>query len=65
LERLLVQSEDQPLASTTLRLLRAIELLEGLATDHAKAVLQALASGSTLAWGTKEAREALERLGQK
>jgi WD40 repeat protein len=61
-ERLLAQLERKPLSSDTLRLLRAVELLERVATKECKALLQTLAAGSPLAWGTQEARETLERL---
>jgi WD40 repeat protein len=62
-ERLLQQLEDRPLSSETLRSLRVVELLEHFGTAEAYAQLQTLAERSPLAWGTREAREALERRG--
>jgi WD40 repeat protein len=64
-ERLLERLESKPLSSATLRILRVIEVLERIGNDDARAVLQTLAAGSPLAWGTQEARAALERLGNK
>jgi hypothetical protein len=63
MERLLEKLEARPLSAITLQLLCSLELLEGLATDDARAALKAFAARSPLAWGTLEARQALGRLG--
>src|SRR5262249_34710983 len=46
------------------RLLRALEALEGIATPEARALLEVLAKGDPEAVATVESRAALERLGQ-
>src|SRR5262249_18721637 len=45
-----------------LRALRAVELLERIATPEAQRLLAALAGGTPDAWLTREAQRALERL---
>jgi hypothetical protein len=48
-----------------LRRIRAIEVLEHIATPEAKAVLQTMATGAPAAVETKDAKAALERLAQR
>jgi hypothetical protein len=48
-----------------LRAVRAIGILEGLATPEARRLLEAIAQGEASAWPTTEARAALERLGKQ
>jgi hypothetical protein len=64
-ERLLAKLEAKPLSSDALRWLRCVELLERLRTADARDLLRALAGHSPLAWGTLDARQALERLSGK
>jgi WD40 repeat protein len=62
LERLLGQDAGEARTPEALRTLRAVELLERLATPAAADVLKGLAAGSPEARLTTEARAALERL---
>jgi RNA polymerase sigma factor (sigma-70 family) len=59
---LLEVSEPGPPAAETLRGLRAVEVLERLATEHAQALLQKLTQGAPHAQLTQEAKAALRRL---
>lgn len=52
---------DEETAATRLADLRAIELLEALATREAKALLKELADGEATAWRTREAKRAVDR----
>jgi hypothetical protein len=61
IERLLAKLERGP-APETLRALRAIEVLEHLATPGAKRCLKALAKGAAEARQTRDAKAALARL---
>ena len=62
LEPLLAKIERQELSSTTLRQVRAIEVLEHIATPEARDLLKNLAAGATEARLTQEAKAALERV---
>ena len=53
-----------PASPETLRLLRALEVLENVRTPEARKVLQKLASGVPGARLTREAKAALTRLGR-
>jgi hypothetical protein len=55
---------EGPLPSERLRVLRAIEVLEHVASPEARAVLQGLAQGAASATETEHAQAALQRLGQ-
>jgi hypothetical protein len=63
-ETLLDKLEGHAVIGERLRSVRAIELLEHYATEEAKAVLARLAEGMPEARRTREAKEALRRLGQ-
>jgi hypothetical protein len=63
LEQLLTKLE--PWTSEGLRVLRAIEVLEMLATPEAKGALEKLATGAPSARLTQEAKESLERLARR
>jgi hypothetical protein len=52
-------------SSATLRTLRAIRVLEYVGTPEASEVLRALSGGAPEARVTEEAKEALDRLGNK
>jgi WD40 repeat protein len=54
-----------PLSADQVRLVRAVEVLEQVATPAARQVLTTLAGGAAGALPTREAQAALERLGQK
>ena len=62
LESLLAKIERQELSSTTLRQVRAMEVLEHTATPEARDLLKNLAAGATEARLTQEAKASLERL---
>jgi hypothetical protein len=64
-ERLLEQHERGRLAPETLRAVRAVGVLERIATAEARKVLEALAGGAAEARVTAEARAALERLRER
>jgi WD domain, G-beta repeat len=61
-ERLLALIEDERSAPEELRVIRAIEMLEHLATNEARQLLDRLASGARGARQTEAARAALTRL---
>jgi WD40 repeat protein len=63
LEKLLEVIASQPLPPEKLRELRAVEALEGIATPNARAVLEALGKGAPGAHLTRDAQNALRRLG--
>jgi WD40 repeat protein len=65
LEVLLGRREAQPPARELWRPLRALEVLEGIATPEARGVLKALAEGAPDARLTQEASETLRRLGRR
>ncbi len=58
--RLLQRLDEKP--AEVLRSLRAVTVLERLATAEAREVLKHLATGTPEAWQTREAKAALERL---
>ncbi len=61
----LMRRMDLPLSSpAVLRSVRAVEVLEHVATPGAKKVLEAAAKGAPGAWLTRQARVALARLGR-
>jgi WD40 repeat protein len=62
LEKLSGQGEKR-VAAEVLRLLRAVESLERIATPEARAVLRGIAEGGALDRPTREAQAALKRLG--
>lgn len=62
LERLVTRVRERVLSSTDLRNLRAVEVLEHIATPEAKKVLQTLATGTPEARLTQEAKASLDRL---
>jgi hypothetical protein len=62
LEALLDKLEHRTLPPETLRILRAIEILEHLGTPEARCCLDALAKGAPQARQTQEAKRALDRL---
>ena len=65
-KRLLANMRGPPAkTSPTLRVLRAIEVLEHIGTPEAQAVLQSLARGTSQARLTQEAKAALERLAKR
>jgi WD40 repeat protein len=59
---LLAKLQGPVTSAHTLRLLRAVEVLEHIATPEARQLLQKLASGASDARLTREAKAALERL---
>jgi hypothetical protein len=61
-ESLLQKLEAKSPSVEQLRPLRAVELLEQIATPEARQLLEALAGGSRDAGLTRDARAALERL---
>jgi hypothetical protein len=65
LERLLEMMEQPGQSGDRLRALRALEVLEQAGTPEARAVLRGLAGGAPDAELTREARAALERLGER
>jgi hypothetical protein len=65
LERLLAKLSGTALSAEQMRNLRAVEVLELIATAEARQVLQALADGELGARLTREARSALQRLGKQ
>ena len=65
LEELLAKATDKPPAGETLRSLRAVEVLEHIATPEARQFLQKLAGGTPDARLTGEAKAALERLAKR
>jgi WD40 repeat protein/beta-lactamase regulating signal transducer with metallopeptidase domain len=62
-EELLDKLTGGTLTAEQLRLVRAVEALEKIATPEARAVLRALAGGAPGALPTREARAAFDRLG--
>jgi hypothetical protein len=62
IESLLDLASDINLSADNLRLLRAVEALERMATPSARQVLQKLAGGAPAALVTEVAKAALERL---
>jgi hypothetical protein len=65
LEALLAKSEGPVSAPEPLRTLRAIEVLEHIATVEARQVLTKLADGAAAAMVTREAKASLERLNKR
>src|SRR5205807_8349444 len=61
----IAEQEQAPLSAETVRLQRALEVLEDVGSDEAKRVLEGIAAGDPNARLTQEARSALDRLGQK
>jgi hypothetical protein len=61
IEELLQKLETRIPSTEELRSLRAVEVLENLATKDAKLVLEKLASGAEGAVVTREAKSALDR----
>jgi RNA polymerase sigma factor (sigma-70 family) len=59
---LLDQVESRTLSTEQLHTLRAVEVLEHIGTDEARAVLRSLAAGAPAATLTREAKATLERL---
>jgi WD40 repeat protein len=64
-ERLLEKRERAAPSPDTLRVLRAVEVLERLATPAARQALQELATETPQLWLTQEATAALQRLGRR
>jgi WD40 repeat protein len=64
-ERLLENRDGVPPSAETLRVLRAVEVLERLATPEARQALQVLAEGAPEARLTREAKAALARLSKR
>src|SRR5262249_8888625 len=64
-EKLLEKIEGPVTNADQLRELRAIEILEYIATPDARQVLQALAKGATEARLTQDAKASLERLDKR
>jgi hypothetical protein len=64
IEELLSKAERVAVGGETLRSLRAIEILETIATPEARKVLQKLVKGTSGAVVTEAAEEALDRLGR-
>jgi HEAT repeat protein len=62
IEALLDLVSDSNLSADNLRLVRAVEALERMATPEARMALQRLAGGAPAALGTEAAQEALRRL---
>jgi hypothetical protein len=62
LEALLGKLEGSPLPPATIQQLRALEVLEAIATPEAQQLIQKLTSGAESDPLTVEARAALERL---
>jgi hypothetical protein len=58
---LVLQSAD-PWPAEQLRFLRALELLENIATPEAQSILEAVAQGAPASRLTKEAKDCLQRL---
>jgi hypothetical protein len=56
---------DAGASGEALRSVRAVEVLEGIGSSEARQVLAALADGLPSARLTREARAALQRLGQR
>jgi type IV secretory pathway VirB4 component len=65
LETLLSKLQGPITSTETLRSLRAIEVLEHIATPEARELLQKLARGAPEARLTREAKTAVERLGRR
>jgi WD40 repeat protein len=65
LERLVETMGQTPLSGERLRPLRALEVLEQVGTPEARALLRGLAGGAPDAELTREAKAALERLGER
>jgi RNA polymerase sigma factor (sigma-70 family) len=65
LERLLKRLDEKALPGEILRDIRAVEVLEYLGTAETRALLRDLAGGAPGARLTREARAALQRLGQR
>ena len=66
LERLIQRlAANQSPSSKTLRLVRAVEILERLDNSDARLLLEALARGATQASLTREAKASLDRLAQR
>jgi RNA polymerase sigma factor (sigma-70 family) len=65
MELLFKKLSNPATSGTVVRDLRAVELLESVASPQARQLLQALAGGATGARLTQEARAALERLTQR
>jgi WD40 repeat protein len=64
LEQLLAKLEGPITSSETLRVIRAVEVLEYVATPQARTVLKRLAKGAPEAHMTREAKASLSRLAQ-
>jgi hypothetical protein len=64
IEELLQKIDPVPLPEEA-RGVRAVDVLERVGTDKARATLKALASGAPSALVTREAKEALDRLAKK
>jgi hypothetical protein len=65
IEQLLAKVDDVSTSSEPLRSLRAIEVLERIATPEARKLLGKLAAGAPEARLTREAKAAVERLGKR
>jgi hypothetical protein len=64
-ERILEKLEKLKLSPEDLRVTRALEALEHMATPEARALLATLAGGAPAARRTSEAQAALRRLGER
>jgi hypothetical protein len=62
IEKLLAKQNEQVLSSSALHGVRAVEVLEHIATPEARELLQKLAAGASEARLTREAKAALERV---
>jgi WD40 repeat protein len=62
IEKLLAAIASTPPTPEQLRIVRAVEVLEGIGTPEVRELLEDLASGAEGAWLTIQAREALARL---
>ena len=65
IEALLVKLSESAVAPPRLRVLRAVETLERIGTPQAQALLQTLAKGAAGARQTREAQQALQRIGRR
>jgi hypothetical protein len=63
--RLLDAHDPVEMSPRRLQTLRALELLEGIGTPDATALLAKLAAGTAGAWQTREAKAALQRLAER
>jgi hypothetical protein len=64
IEKLLERIERGILPPEQLRAHRAVRVLEQLGTPEAKQVLETLTKGAPEGWLTREAKQALKRLGE-